>query len=61
VAVARERDRRAAGGCRHRWPGAGLADQRPDELILPHGMPASHAMLFRKAGKIANWFFLETG
>jgi hypothetical protein len=61
VAVAPEWDRRAAGGRRHRWPGAGLADQRSNELIFPHGVPASHAVLLRKAGKIPNWFFLEAG
>ena len=55
------RHRGASGGCHDRWPRPGLADQGSDELVLPHGMPASDAVLLGEAGKIADGLFLEAG
>jgi len=55
------RNRGATGGGHDRRPRPGLADQGSDELVLPHGMPASDAVLLGEAGKIADRLFLEAG
>ena len=41
--------------------GFGPSDERTNELILTHGMPALHAMLLGEAGQVTNRLFPKAG